>query len=1084
MKKSILLVLGLFIFRDIYSQQVPTNTQTGTSAVSSPDYWSRVGNSGYGNNLFGTLWNSPIYTVTGNVGPLSNIFRMKLNAIFGNNSQYPIDGYNTYGNSNTTLNTTGYLLLGNDGSFQTSPGQTIYENKGAFSLLHLNGPGLIQQNGYRPWMKTGITLTGNQDLSYFGLRQIGTDVDWTETVLLWSDNQATGADEMAFRFTGASTSSTSIDNNLRSNVDLDGLHVARYTADGRYALGNTFGYINAPGHPTGLYARPQSLFHMSYDRQQGTLNEAYGFMQITYRNPTALIGAGETESDGLRIGIDNEIINSPANSHLNAYLRWQEASSFVIQTENDNTPDIEQNERMRITSTGALALNQGPNYGGVNTPTNVTRISISREGTTNSALTQPLSLLHLGYNLGEFTSQLTNFPFSNGYRSWMDLGAMVSNKTDHVWLGLKPENNSDISSSNRMDAVLAWGDNGNAQQPNLGADVFRFIFTAYSASQSDSPQSRSQEGLEIMRMYPDRDTTSDYVGLTYGRVGIGDFTTTGVNEQPTHKLDVVGNGRFRSLPDSLYLANQQTTKFVMVDEQGVLRWTQMDTTSGFGATCEDTVGALFTEHRNVDLNNYNFYFEGNNPGNTENNVGFGYNCGDSLKAKVDVIQRGTGGYGGRFLVIEDFVWGNNNLNPTGVLSVSTGNGNNEQYVGYTGVSGIALGSNSQYCYGVYGSADNGNINRAGYFNGLVDINGVTTSDSTFKRNIAKIPSALKLVSLLSPKTFVYDTLGYGQFNFDSKKQYGFIAQEVETILPELIHQSMHPGKMDSLGNIVGQPMKYKSMNYNAIIPINTQAIKELNTKVDQSTLSDQSLKTNVQNLENSLDKVLQMRGVTFDWDATNHPDMEFDSTEHVGFIAQEMNQIEPKLTFVDEDTLMHVDYMKVVPVLAEAIQELNGVVEAKDSVITALQSQNLAQQVTIDDLNDRLTQLENCLSNILPLLCQMNNTAIQPTLKEVQDQLSAVINVNLSDKNSIVLNQNVPNPFAESTVITYSVPLSVLKAQIQFNDGQGKLIKTVDISERGNGQLNVFANDLSSGVYTYTLVADGQIIATKRMVKQ
>jgi hypothetical protein len=167
-----------------------------------------------------------------------------------------------------------------------------------------------------------------------------------------------------------------------------------------------------------------------------------------------------------------------------------------------------------------------------------------------------------------------------------------------------------------------------------------------------------------------------------------------------------------------------------------------------------------------------------------------------------------------------------------------------------------------------------------------------------------------------------------------------------------------------------------------------------------------------------------------------------------------------------------------------SFEVLYPIVEAKDSVITALQSQNLAQQASIDDLNDRLTQLENCLSNILPLLCQMNNTAIQPTLKEVQDQLSAVINVNLSDKNSIVLNQNVPNPFAESTVITYSVPLSVQKAQIQFNDGQGKLIKTVDISERGNGQLNVFANDLSSGVYTYTLVADGQIIATKRMVKQ
>jgi hypothetical protein len=51
-------------------------------------------------------------------------------------------------------------------------------------------------------------------------------------------------------------------------------------------------------------------------------------------------------------------------------------------------------------------------------------------------------------------------------------------------------------------------------------------------------------------------------------------------------------------------------------------------------------------------------------------------------------------------------------------------------------------------------------------------------------------------------------------------------------------------------------------------------------------------------------------------------------------------------------------------------------------------------------------------------------------------------------------------------------------------DGTGKLINSVDISERGNGQLNVFANDLSTGVYTYSLVADGQITATKRMFKQ
>jgi hypothetical protein len=189
---------------------------------------------------------------------------------------------------------------------------------------------------------------------------------------------------------------------------------------------------------------------------------------------------------------------------------------------------------------------------------------------------------------------------------------------------------------------------------------------------------------------------------------------------------------------------------------------------------------------------------------------------------------------------------------------------------------------------------------------------------------------------------------------------------------------------------------------------------------------------------------------------------------------------------------MHVEYDKVVPILAEAMQELNGQVVYQDSIIEVLTNENLAQQAQIEDLNDRLTQLENCLSGILPFLCQMNNASIQPTQQEVQEQLASLlpsaertaINVNLSNKNAIVLNQNVPNPFAESTTITYSVTTSVQKAQIHFYDGTGKLINSVDITERGNGQLNVFANDLSSGVYTYSLVADGQVVSTKRMVKE
>ena len=118
-----------------------------------------------------------------------------------------------------------------------------------------------------------------------------------------------------------------------------------------------------------------------------------------------------------------------------------------------------------------------------------------------------------------------------------------------------------------------------------------------------------------------------------------------------------------------------------------------------------------------------------------------------------------------------------------------------------------------------------------------------------------------------------------------------------------------------------------------------------------------------------------------------------------------------------------IEYEELIPVLIAGMQEQQDEIESKDSLIS--------------DLNDRLTNLENCLSNLLPVLCAMNNRTIESTPSEVQEELRSVIDVELSDKNNIVLNQNVPNPFAERTTITYTIPESVMKAQIIFYDGSG-----------------------------------------------
>jgi YVTN family beta-propeller protein len=85
--------------------------------------------------------------------------------------------------------------------------------------------------------------------------------------------------------------------------------------------------------------------------------------------------------------------------------------------------------------------------------------------------------------------------------------------------------------------------------------------------------------------------------------------------------------------------------------------------------------------------------------------------------------------------------------------------------------------------------------------------------------------------------------------------------------------------------------------------------------------------------------------------------------------------------------------------------------------------------------------------------------------------------------NAIILNQNDPNPFAEETDITYFLPETVGTATIMFYDNTGVVIKAVQLQSKGNGTLHVFASNLSSGLYTYALIADGKLIDSKKMMK-
>lgn len=71
-----------------------------------------------------------------------------------------------------------FSLLPTSGFVGISPSSYFWDNgPGPFSRLHLAEPGAngFQGISYRPWMRNGVTLTGNHDHAYIGQRSYGHD---------------------------------------------------------------------------------------------------------------------------------------------------------------------------------------------------------------------------------------------------------------------------------------------------------------------------------------------------------------------------------------------------------------------------------------------------------------------------------------------------------------------------------------------------------------------------------------------------------------------------------------------------------------------------------------------------------------------------------------------------------------------------------------------------------------------------------------------------------------------------------------------------------------------------------------------
>tara|TARA_Y100000589_G_scaffold253671_1_gene242416 strand:- start:19050 stop:20507 length:1458 start_codon:yes stop_codon:yes gene_type:complete len=161
-------------------------------------------------------------------------------------------------------------------------------------------------------------------------------------------------------------------------------------------------------------------------------------------------------------------------------------------------------------------------------------------------------------------------------------------------------------------------------------------------------------------------------------------------------------------------------------------------------------------------------------------------------------------------------------------------------------SGVALLANLAFTGGYTG--------WAGYFNADVYCAGTYFgSDKRLKKDIKPIDSALDIVSKLNPVSFNYDVEKYPKAGFEENLRFGFIAQEVEQVLPNIVKDKtifLNTNTVKTTGMSSEKVEKdiFKVVDYVSIVPILTKAIKEQQQIINEQQKQIDELKELVNKL--------------------------------------------------------------------------------------------------------------------------------------------------------------------------------------------------------------------------------------------
>lgn len=225
------------------------------------------------------------------------------------------------------------------------------------------------------------------------------------------------------------------------------------------------------------------------------------------------------------------------------------------------------------------------------------------------------------------------------------------------------------------------------------------------------------------------------------------------------------------------------------------------------------------------------------------------------------------------------------------------------------------------------------------------------------------------------------------------------------------------------------------------------------------TWSDARLKENVNSFDLGLEELLQIQPMSYDYNGKAGIES---NINHVGVIAQEFEEIMP-------DAVVERGYYEMregndEPVLVETYKGVD------ESVITYLLVNSIKeQQAQIEALTAQVEALTTSGTN--------GNTNSGSATDFSQQQMV------LSNLASQEISKISPNPFTNVARIDYNLPRDFTSAFVTVYDVDGQLINRVALDTK-IGTVEIEANQLSSGMYTYTIEVDGEALDTKKFIKE